>query len=450
MRAGLIGLIGVLLLVAGCPRTANEHAPEAGRTDHQSKNPASSMPLAGKAGAGESEILLALDSDMPDEQRFAMLIIERYQLDGFADKLRELSAADPVAAMLLASNYGETAAIEDYFAAQPPGQRVGAILGAAFGLACAYRVPPDLWANLLERTADAEQRELLWGLGQLDLEPGGPLGRNEHLTEVWQELKATAGDDADRYTLGALDALLGSVNQPVDWDLYIEYAPESHWNSTQWAALLRWAPAQTWLDVLDAVKNNSIILHEMSRAVAISAPPGVYLPGSDAQLITDGLGLENRVVKFINTKVDTMDLPELEELFSDPEVPHSEDVPEDVYRQQALKLALGEVMVMLDYAVIRHDETLIARVIDSVPQMTEVQIDGVLATIMRRNPQVLTDDQIAALAALDDRAVSYFLLQGWYDRPAVQQSHASALVGTSPSHENALLFEGYHRWLDSQ
>jgi len=448
MRAGLIGIIGALLLAAGCPQSAGDQQSAADRGTTAEKLTTDSMPLSGKADEGESEIMLALDSEMTDEQRFAMLVIGRYQLDGFADKLREHND-DPVAAMLLAANYGDTTAVEDYFAAQLPPKRVGDVLGAAFGLACASRVPADLWANLLKRAEGTEQLELLWGMAQLDLEPGGPLNRNESLTAVWQDLQSAAGPNTDRYILGALDALLGSVNQPVDWPSYVEYAPESHWNYTQWAALLRWAPADVWLDVLAASADNSIILHELSRAVAISAPPGVYLPGSDAQLITDGLGLENRVVKLINHQVETMELPELDELLGDPELPVDAGEQEDIYRQQALRLALGRVVTMLDYAVIRHDNDLIARVVAAVPQLTETQINGVLATIMRRNPDVLSDEQVAALAALDDRAVSYFLLQGWYDRAVVQQSHVSVLVGTTPSHENALLFEGYHRWLEA-
>jgi len=74
----------------------------------------------------------------------------------------------------------------------------------------------------------------------------------------------------------------------------------------------------------------------------------------------------------------------------------------------------------------------------------------VLATIMRRRPAALSDEQLEALIALEDRGVGYFLLLGWHDREVVLDSRVYALVRSSPGHENALIAAGFDVWREQQ
>lgn len=447
MRNFIVVIVCSLLLVS-CPQPEPQRVTTSDPVDLQAADQVQpERPVAARAEEGEDEITVALGSDLPDEHHFALLVICNYELDGYQAALRPLSASDPVAAIALAANYGETAPAVEFFTASPPGQRIGDILGAVFGLTCTKRVPADLWTAIIERTEETELSELLWGLAQLDIEPGGPLARAGSLEAELTRLKAEALAADDTYRLGALDAILGSVNQEIDWPRYVAYTAEAHWNHTQWAALLRWAPDSVWHEVIRQSTAHPVIAKVVAQAAARSAPPGVYLAGSDAMLISEGFGLENRVLQFVNGKTETMDLAELAELTGADQLEPPESAEEERFRQQALAIALNEVQIMLDYAVIHHDTQLVQRVLDALPYLTEAQLNALLATIMRRNPAVLTEAQVEQLVALEDRAASFFLLRGWFDRTAVQNSDAVLLVERSPSHENALIAEGYRLWL---
>jgi hypothetical protein len=189
---------------------------------------------------------------------------------------------------------------------------------------------------------------------------------------------------------------------------------------------------------------------ELGRALVLSGAASVGLPGSEARLITMGLKLEQRAVRFAQGKVDTMALPELEVLLGESELPGGEEGEDDRFRQQAYQLALADLLRLTDYALLLGDALLIDRLIEALPALPPHARSGILAAIMRRKPEALSDAQLASLIELNDGIVAYFLLQGWYDREVVQASDAVELVAGTPGHENAILAYAYRQWLERQ
>ena len=445
MRIALL-LLAAVALLAACPRQ-----------EPQTRSDAGPDPLA-KADEGlalfgsDAELIAeALTCELPDERRFAMLAISGYELHGFEEQLHALAADDAVAAAVLGAVYQETHPLPDFYAGRPPGQRIGPVLGAAYGLGCAARIPSASWAYILDDAAETEMGELLWGLAQLDVEPGGPLARSAGLAEALATEYAHAVELNDVDRLAALDSLLGGEDgHGIDWERYVAHLPESHWNAVQWAALLRWADRELWIRVLGLEGVHEAIQLELAKALVLVGPADVALPGGEARLTTIGMGREWRAVEFMNGRTDTMPLPELEDLTAEPDTgaPNVDD--EAAYRQQAYNLALGDALLLLDYALIRGDERFVDRLVGAIPELPDSARNGVLATIMRRRPAALSDEQLEALIALEDRGVGYFLLLGWHDREVVLDSRVYALVRSSPGHENALIAAGFDVWREQQ
>lgn len=437
MRSTTQMILIALLLLAGCP---------------QGQGGSRESGAAGEPQAGErqNEIARALDSELPDEQQFAMLAITNFGLHGYEEQMRSMGEENIIAGITLAAVYGEVDSAYEYFATQLPQRRIGSVLGAAYGLQCADRIPAELWSRILEVTEEEEFDELLWGLAQLDVEPGGPLQHSAGLDDQLGALREQASAAGNLYRLGALDALLGGTGIEIAWQQYVDYVPQSHWNSVQWAALLRWASEETWRGVLSAPDTHEAIQLELARALVLVGPATIGLPGSGARLITMGLKREYRAVQFIQGAVPTMELPELDVLLGESEFLDGPEGEDHQFRQQAYNLALSDVLVQLDYALIHADQQLVQRVLDALPQLTEIARNGIMAAINRRNPAALDDRQLSQLVAMEDRAVSYFLLQGWFDRAIVQESKAATLVLNTPSHENAIIVSAFWQWRDQQ
>ena len=213
MRIAVLMLAAIALLAA-CPRQQPATDGDAGRD-----------PLA-KADEGlalfgpDAELIAeALACELMDERRFAMLAVSSYGLTGFEEQLRPLAADDAVAATVLGAVYMDTHALPDFYQGRPPGQRIGPVLGAAYGLGCASRIPSACWAWIIGDTAETEIGELLWGLAQIDIEPGGPLARSAELTEALATEYAHAVETEDIDRLAALDSLLGGEDgHEIDWE----------------------------------------------------------------------------------------------------------------------------------------------------------------------------------------------------------------------------------------
>jgi len=444
MRASAILVLLFLGLLTACPQSQD--------ADNGARG---SFPAdAGLAGPADGEredvIGQALISEFPDETQFAMLAITTFGLKGYEEQIRNLGGENIIAAVTLAAVYQDVDAAYEHFATQMPQQRIGGVLGAVYGLRCADRVPAGLWGRILDIAEEAELDELLWGLAQLDVEPGGPLKRSTSLNDKLLALREQALASGDTYRRGALDALLGDTGLEIDWQLYVDYVAQSHWNSVQWAALLRWAPEEAWRNILKNADAHEAIQLELGRALVLTGPATVGLPGSGALLITMGMEREYRAIQFIQGAVPTMELPELEVLLGESALLDSPESEDDRFRQQAYNLAISDVLVQLDYALIHDDSQLVQRIVDAMPNLSEVARNGIMATINRRNPSALNDEQLSQLIAMKDRAISYFLLQGWYDRPVVQESKTATLVLNTPSRENAIIVDAYWGWLAQQ
>jgi len=430
-----------MVMAAGC----NQHA-----SDSDSEAQAARPKNTGAPSGEGDQIIWALNHELPDVSQFALLAITNFKLDGYQRQLREMSSDNAVAALALAAVYQEADAPYEYFIERDPGPRVGDVLGAAYGLGCAAEVPAAAWLRLIEAADEMELNELLWGLAQLDVEPGGPLQRSAEFTNRLLELERQASAEQFIDRSGALNALLGEAERTIDWPVYVEYVPQSHWNSVQWAALLRWAPEDVWRQIIGDNQAHEAIQLELGKALALAGPAGIGLPGSGPRLITMGLGKEYRVVQFVQGKVDTMELPELDVLVGESDLMQGEEAEDQRFRQQAYQLALDDVLQMLDYALIHSDAQLVQRVIDAMPELPELARSGILAAIIRRKPSALSDSQLSQLLELHDRAVAYFLLQGWHDRLIVQQSDAVELVAKSAGHENLIMASAYGKWLAQQ
>lgn len=445
MRIAVL-LLAAIALLAACPRQ------EPATDDEAERGPEVNAEQGLALFDSDVELLTeALASELTDERRFAMLAVSSYGLQGFEEQLRPLAADDAVAAAVLGAVYMETHPLPDFYQSRPPGQRIGPVLGAAYGLGCASRLPSSSWAWIIGDTAETEMGELLWGLAQLDVEPGGPLARSEELLEALtaEYAHALELDDLDR--LAALDALLGGeVSHSIDWERYVGHVPESHWNGVQWAALLRWADRELWVRILGLEGVHEAIQLELARALVLVGPADAELPGNEAQLTTMGMDREWRAVQFMNGRTDTMPLPELEALTDELDTGAPNVGDEAAYRQQAYNLALGDALLLLDYALIRGDGEFVDGLVAAIPELPDSARNGVLATIMRRRPAALSDEQLKALIALEDRGVGYFLLLGWHDRAVVQQSRTYGLVRSSPGHENALIAAGYDVWCEQE
>lgn len=434
-------ICAVMVMAAGC----NQHA-----SDSDSEAQAARPKNTGAPSGEGDQIIWALNHELPDVSQFALLAITNFKLDGYQRQLREMSSDNAVAALALAAVYQEADAPYEYFIERDPGPRVGDVLGAAYGLGCAAEVPAAAWLRLIEAADEMELNELLWGLAQLDVEPGGPLQRSAEFTNRLLELERQASAEQFIDRSGALNALLGEAERTIDWPVYVEYVPQSHWNSVQWAALLRWAPEDVWRQIIGDNQAHEAIQLELGKALALAGPAGIGLPGSGPRLITMGLGKEYRVVQFVQRKVDTMELPELDVLVGESDLMQGEEAEDQRFRQQAYQLALDDVLQMLDYALIHSDAQLVQRVIDAMPELPELARSGILAAIIRRKPSALSDSQLSQLLELHDRAVAYFLLQGWHDRLIVQQSDAVELVAKSAGHENLIMASAYGKWLAQQ
>lgn len=443
MRAVLV-LLACAILLPACPRD------DAGDSSGAERAGSPEDPDGHALTQSDEELLRsALGSELPDERHFAMLAISTYKLHAFEDDLRALTGDDPVAACVLAAVHGDPDILREFFISQPPGQRVGQLLGAVYGLGSAADVPAATWVGSLTSAAEEELDALLWGLAQLDVEPGGPLQLSDDLVQLLEDEQARAVESGSLYRRGALDALLGGQEgYRVDWEAYLPYVSQSHWNGVQWAALLRWADADVWQRILGLSGVHEAIQLELARAVVLVGPAETVLPGSEGRLKTMGMGREYQAVKFMNGRLDTMPLDELETLAGEADDPATGTEDEAEYRRQAYDLALSDTLVMLDYALIRGDQLLVDRVMDAFPELLELARSGMLATIMRRRPAALSDERLSELIALDDRTVGYFLLLGWYEREVVQRSSVYTLVRNSPGHENALIAAGYHCWLE--
>jgi hypothetical protein len=436
-------MCAVLILAAGC----NQHASD---SDSEAQAQAAKPKNTGAPSGEGDQIIWALNHELPDVSQFALLAIANFKLDGYQRQLREMSADSAVAALALAAVYQEADAPYEYFIEQDPGPRVGDVLGAAYGLGCAGDVPAAAWLKLVEAADEMELNEMLWGLAQLDVEPGGPLQRSAEFTDRLLDLERQAAEEQFIDRSGALDALLGDAERKIDWPVYVEYVPQSHWNSVQWAALLRWAPEDVWRQIIGDNQAHEAIQLELGKALALAGPAAIGLPGSGPRLITMGLGKEYRVVQFVQGQVDTMELPELDVLVGESDLMQGEEAEDQRFRQQAYQLALADVLQMLDYALIHNDEQLVQRLIDAMPELPEQARSGILAAIIRRRPSALSDSQLSQLIELHDGAVAYFLLQGWHDRLIVQQSDAVDLVVKSAGHENLIMASAYGKWLSQQ
>lgn len=445
MRIALLMLVAIVMLAA-CPR------PEPATEGDADRGPQVNAEQGLALFESDTELLsAALSSELMDERHFAMLAVNSYGLTGFEDRLRALAGDDPVAASVVAAVYQDARALPDFYLSCPPGQRIGPVLGAVYGLGCASRVPAASWASIIEDAAEIEMDELLWGLAQLDVEPGGPLQRADRLAAVLATEYSYATQSGNLYRQGALDALLGGGDgHRIDWEPYVGHVPQSHWNGVQWAALLRWADREVWVRILGLPDVHEAILLELAKALVLVGPADLSLPGGAGRLTTMGLGRESRAVGFMNGHADTMALEELETLTgaTDEVAPGVEDEAE--YKRQAYNLALADTLALLDYALIRGDSQFVGKLLAALPQLPDNARNGVLATIMRRRPAALSDEQLEALIAIEDRGVGYFLLLGWYDRPAVQQSRTYSLVRSSPGHDNTLIAAGYQCWLEQQ
>lgn len=406
---------------------------------------------AAKAAAGTQEaedpIAVSLDADLPDERHLAILAITTFELEGYREQLAQLAAEDPVACVTLAAVNDDPAAMVDYYKTHATG-RVDALLGAALGLSCAASVPASAWEDILGLAVEEELDQLLWGLAQLDIEPGGPLAKSGLLEKQLADLHTKADAAGNLTRRGAVDALLGANDtRTVDWQVYIDYAAEATWNAVQWQALLRWADPGTWRTMLGLPGLNENTRTILAEAL-IAGGPDIVLPGIPGQWLALGADLEVRANEFMTGKADTISMPELGRVLVP--VENAETDGDDQPEMNLHKGNLGTVLVLFRYALIRGDSQAQQAVLDLVPELSEGGRNAILATMMRTRPSALTDEQLGKLLALNDRALGYYLLMGWHDRAPVQESSVASLVRVSPSRENVLVAEAYRQWLSDK
>jgi hypothetical protein len=433
----LMLLAAVLVLCASCVDKGQD---DAVRSSEAAK-------AAADMQEADDPIAVSLEADLPDERHLAMLAIASFELDGYQGQLAELAAEDPVACITLAAVNDDPAAMVAYYETHATGQ-VDALLGAALGLSCVARVPSSAWEDIIALAAEEELDQILWGLAQLDIEPGGPLAKSGLLEKQLADLHNEADAVGNLTRRAAIDALLGvSDSRSIDWQVYFDYATNATWNAVQWRALLRWADAGTWRTMLGLPG-----LHENTRAVLaealIAGGPDISLPGIPGQWLALGVDLEVRANEFMTGKVETISMPELARVLVPVESPEGDGSSSNTEPEMNLhKGNLGTVLVLFRYALIRGDSQAQQAVLDLVPKLPEEGRNAVLAMLMRTRPSVLTDEQLHELLALNDRSLGYYLLMGWHDRALVQESGVANLVRVSPSRENVLVAEAYRQWL---
>jgi hypothetical protein len=303
------------------------------------------------------------------------------------------------------------------------------------------------WVEELALAGKDELDRLLWGLAQLDIEPGGPLTKSGLLEKQLADLHSEADAAGNLTRRAAIDALLGvNDNRTIDWQVYSDYAANATWNAVQWRALLRWADARTWRTMLGLPG-----LHENTRAVLaealIAGGPDISLPGIPGQWLALGVDLEVRANEFMTGKVETISMPELARVLVPVGSPEGDGSSNAEPEMNLHKGNLGTVLVLFRYALIRGDSQAQQAVLDFVPKLPEEGRNAVLAMLMRTRPSVLTDEQLGELLALNDRSLGYYLLMGWHDRAPVQESSVASLVRVSPNRENVLVAEAYRQWL---
>jgi len=394
-------------------------------------------------------ILDSLNSEEADIRNFALLAIVNFKLKGYREPVLELAGDDPVAAVAAAAVYGEISPMSEFFITAPPVVRVETLLGVVFGLRCADAIPAAAWVDIISRVPEAEFEPLLWGIAQLDVEPGGPIKRSDELIAAWENRYVEAREAGSIYRQGALDALLGGDSaHEIDWAAYTAHVPEANWNSVQWRALLRWADAETWDKVVKTRGVNDRIRYQLAKAVALSGPEGVLLPGGIGPWAGIDADIEYRVNQYTGGAADTIEMPELKVLLHDIEAMGNDgDADSSAGINQRV---LSDVLAVFDYSIAHGVSANITQVVDAMAQMPAEVRTAVMATAMRRNPAAIDGSDLDKLIALDDRDVAYFLLDGWYADEQVQQSLVPKTVRMFAGSGNIIVAFAYQQWFDDE
>ena len=440
----LICLAAVLL--AACPKGEEPATGDtSGKPAAAQEKPAADVPHGFEFD--DDHLLTSLADDRADIRNFALLSIVNFDLKGYREPVLELAAEDPVAAVTAAAVYGETGPTVAYFQGGPEADRLDAVLGTVFGLECARQLPPELWTGLLDNCTDTNLDKLLWGMAQLDVEPGGPLQRSNDLTAALAALPEHPDEPVATYRRGAVDALLGTGDdRTIDWQRYVDYLKESPWNGTQWQALLRWAGTETWNDIVLTKDVDDRIRYQLARAIALVGPADVELPGGIGPWAGIDANIEYRLNQYFAGRTQSVEMPELDVLAD--QAGKLVEAGQTVTESDLTPRVLADVMALLDYAVVHHLQENVDRIVGTMEVLPSRTRAGILATIMRRDPKVLTDDLIEPLIELQDHEVAYFLLTGWFDREPVRAGNVARMVRNHPGSGNLVAVYAYQRWLE--
>lgn len=390
------------------------------------------------------ELLFGLTGTNPDTRQFALLFITRFKLAGYEPPLRKLAADDPIAGVALATVYGDAQPVLDWFKLQRnQAKALNGVLGALLGLRCAKAAVPALWEGLIESTPPAQRVELLWGIAQLDVEPGGPVKLSaKSLTQLQAELAALK-PKLGLEQRAAYDALLGgTAGYAISWDEYTAHAGAMPLTGAQWAALLRWAKPKQWAQVLRGVEVASSAGGALAAAAARVAPPGVTLPWTQAQCRQAGTEAEHIACKLSELKEQT----EAIKVFASLAAPVAAKTNSGAAAAQpapGLSREQSAGLKLLSYAAARHDAEAVGYVLGLAGRMPPQVRGAVLATLDSRGAELVTDTQLQNLIDLKQTEIAYWLVLGWPDRAPVTASRMPALVRVTPGQENAMLVYAY-------
>lgn len=392
------------------------------------------------------ELLAGLKSENAEERQFTLLYITHFRLDGYQKELRKLAQQDPLAGVTLAAVYKEPGPALAWYAKQDAAPGLDGLLGGALGLGCTRDLPPAFWQGLLDETAAGQRASLVWGMAQLDVEPGGPLSLGGGVIATAAKLAEAANTVPDR---AAYDALLGTQGgHDVDWQVILGGLPQQSLTPTQWAALLRWAAPETWQQLLTNVKDEQALCSLLTAAAMRYGGGRLRLPWTREQCQRRGLGPEYTACMFAAGKLGSMSAP-LEELLRAQRMPDASGKQQEPAEKAAQrKERLGETLRLLQYAVQRGDGAAVSEALELGPQLTADAFGGVLSTIERYTPEEQRrtqpdDEQLQALVDLADPVAAYWLIFGWPDRAPVLESRMAALVRVTPDPENAKLVYAY-------
>jgi hypothetical protein len=419
-------LAGVALLPA-CHKRA--HLPDTGGLSGQ---------------PARDELLYGLEGSNADQRQFAMLFITRFKLAGYEQPLAKLAQDDPIAGVALAAVYSDAKPVLGWYGRQRDQSRaLNAVLGALLGLRCAQAAPPALWDGLIAGAPPAQRVDLLWGVAQLDVEPGGPVKLSDQSRAQLQAEAAALSPTLGLEQRAAYDAALGgTAGHTINWDEYAAQAGRLPLTGTQWAALLRWGQPEQWTRMLRGAGAAGSASQPLAAAAAQAAPKGVKLPWTPEQCRQAGMETECIACKLSELQEQAVAIKVFDNLAAPPATKASSDkaaaeqAPE-LTREQAAGLRL------LSYAAARRDADAVSYVLGLAPRMAPNVRSAVLATLDSRGADLVTDAQLQSLIDLAHADIAYWLVIGWPDRAPVAASRMPALVRVTPGQENAMLVYAY-------